>query len=64
MKTVQVTFSVNRYDYEGDLTERCIELHFNDCTTIRIGRNDLPKLIHNLQRIDNEISNNYPKESD
>lgn len=55
-----VMFSINRYDYEGDIIEEGIFLHF-DNTSMKIGESldDLDNLIFTLASIREEISENY-----
>ena len=56
---MEVTFSVNRYDYEGDLLDECVLLHLGKNTIIRLEKDELQDLIDRLERIKKEISGRY-----
>jgi hypothetical protein len=61
MDISKITFSVNDYDQDGDISERGIYLHFDE-TRIRIGNLDCLNLFKNkIDRMIKEISENYPK---
>ena len=56
---MEVTFSVNRYDYEGDLVDECVLLHIGKNTIIRVEKDGLQDLIDRLERIKKEIAERY-----
>lgn len=58
---MHVTFSVNEYDYEGDIMEKGIYLHFNN-TRIKVADTieEYEKLVDDLESIVDELNeNNY-----
>ncbi len=58
---MHVTFSVNEYDYDGDIMEKGIYLHFNN-TKIKVADTieEYKKLVDDLESIAEELDeNNY-----
>lgn len=58
---MNVTFSVNEYDFEGDIMEKGIYLHFNN-TKIKVADTieEYKKLVDDLESIAEELDeNNY-----
>jgi hypothetical protein len=53
------TFSVNHYDYEGDLIDDCVLIHL-DSTILKFSSvKQLDVFIEQLQKISKEIKDNY-----
>jgi len=54
------TFTINEYDSDGDCIENGIYIHF-DNTRIKMGESlkDFKELLSHLQKIYDEISENY-----
>lgn len=61
---MNITFSTNMYDSDGDIVKSGIILHFEKTGfMLRIKNLDeLNSMINNLQRIHKEISETYPGE--
>lgn len=57
---INITFSINRYDKDGDVINKGIYLHLNDLVNLRLKNLDsLSNLITQLQEIEKEIKENY-----
>jgi len=57
---INVMFSVNTYDRDGDISKRCIDLHFSDNDILRLsGLNEFDSLIRQLQDMRQELSENW-----
>ena len=58
---MRTTFSINRYDRDGDIMDEGIFLHFDNNLSILIGNtiNDLQKFIYDIKDIKKEIEENY-----
>ena len=57
---IKVMFQKNIYDSEGGIIEDCIILYMNDVFSLKLGDlNDLDDLIESLQRVRNEVLENY-----
>jgi hypothetical protein len=57
---MDVTFSVNMHDKDGDVFDKCILLHFNDTFILKISDlKELDNTIKQLQDIKTEITENY-----
>ena len=53
---MKVTFSINLYDYEGDIYQEGIYLHYDNGFIIRLkSLEELDEMIENLQSISKEI---------
>lgn len=52
-------YSINRYDCDGDLVEKCITIHIDRFTMDFQHRGELDEFIKNLQKISDEIAANY-----
>jgi len=52
---LDITFSVNLHDSDGDVYDECLLLHIGDTAIIRLERDGLPQFIKQLKRIDKEI---------
>lgn len=60
---MNVLFQRNYYDQDGDLVEPCLTLWFEDTFALKLrGRSDLRDLIPRLEKIDDELYNNYPED--
>ena len=58
-KTIEIGFSKNMYDKDGDIMDDCILLYFNDTFILRVADlDDLDSVITQLQFIRNEIATN------
>jgi len=57
---MKVTFSVNSYDWDGDIMDAGIFLHFGN-VRIKVAETGLEfqEFINNLEQMRNEISDNY-----
>lgn len=57
---MKVYFSVNDYDFEGDLIDKNIRLHFGD-TSIKVAETikEFDDFIEQLQKMRDEIVDNY-----
>lgn len=54
----KVTFSLNEYDYEGDLFDECLKIHIDDTFILRFDNVEkLDEFIGELNEISNEIKN-------
>lgn len=60
MSYAKPTFSVNDFDFEGDVVEKGIYLHFGD-TRIKVADSgaDFGAFIENLKVLRKEIQDNY-----
>jgi hypothetical protein len=57
---MKLTFSVNRFDNEGDVIDNCILLHINETTILKlVNMEELNNVIKQLENIKNEITENY-----
>jgi hypothetical protein len=57
---MKILFSKNDYDYEGDIINHDIRIHFDDRITLNINDIDeLQSIITQLQTIHKEITENY-----
>jgi hypothetical protein len=57
---VDVGFSVDMHDKDGDVVDSCLMIHFNDTFLLRLSDlNEMDILIKKLQNIRQEISENY-----
>lgn len=56
-----ITFSVNTYDYAGDIIDKGIYFHIDDTISIKMATNleDLDALIETIKNIKKEIKENY-----
>ncbi len=52
---MDVTFSVNQHDSDGDVYDECILLHIGDALIIRLEKDGLDNFIDSLNRIRNEL---------
>lgn len=61
---MDITFSTNLYDFEGDKFKDGIVLHFEKTGFMLIVKNldELNSMINNLQKISKEISETYAGE--
>ena len=58
---MEILFSVNKYDKDGDVVESGIYLHFNDLFSFKVERvSDLESVINKLKKIKAEIKETYP----
>jgi hypothetical protein len=57
---MEVTFSVHSYDWDGDIIERGIFLHFGN-VRIRVAEtgSEFQDFVNRLEQMRNEISDNY-----
>lgn len=59
-KIMNVGFSVNQHDEEGQVWSKCLLLHFGDNFIIKYkDLSELTDLIKQLKKIEKEVSNNY-----
>lgn len=57
---MEVLFSKNIYDKDGDIYDECIMIHLNNFISIRVGDlSELDALIAELQMVQKEIRENY-----
>ena len=57
---INVMFSVNVYDGDGDIARRCVDLHFSDHGILRLaGLNEFDDLISQLQHMCHELAENW-----
>lgn len=57
---MNITFSVNLYDHEGDCYDECILLHINDTSVLRLNdKKELSELIRQLLIVKEEIDENF-----
>lgn len=57
---MNITFSINRYDYEGDKIEDGLFLHFGGtCVKVADDHRKAPRLKENIDKIVAEIVDNY-----
>ena len=61
MNVVNITFSINQYDSDGDCIDKGIFLHFDSRTNIKVCDNfsEFEKIIKQLDMIKEEIEENY-----
>lgn len=61
---MNITFTTNLYDWEGDKFKDGIVLHFEKTGFMLVVENldELNSMINNLQRISKEVSETYPGE--
>ena len=53
---IDITFSISRYDYEGDKVEDGIYLHFGDtCVKVADSPSEAPQLLEQIRVIVEEI---------
>lgn len=54
---MEITFSQNFYDRDGDVWDECILIHCGDNTVLRFGdMNDLSKFIEGVKKCRDEIA--------
>jgi hypothetical protein len=59
---MEITFSVNSYDSDGDVMEEAVFLHFeNTCIRVCDSANDFQKICDNIVRINEEIKRYHTK---
>ena len=56
---MDITFSVNLHDSDGDVYDECLLLHVGGNVIIRLDRDGLPQFIEQLERINKEITESY-----
>lgn len=57
---MDVAFSVNLHDKDGDVFSECLLLHFDERLILKLdGVQDLKKLIKKLKKIEKEVVENY-----
>jgi hypothetical protein len=57
---IEVGFSIDMHDKDGDKFDDCLMLHFNDTFLLRLADlKDLDNLIKQLSNIREEVSANY-----
>ena len=57
---MNIGFSINQYDKDGDKYDDCLMLHFNDTFLLRLADvKELEEVIKQLQNIKNEVVENY-----
>ncbi len=57
---MKITFSINRYDKDGDICDSGIFLHIDNTTILKIeNMQELDRMIENLQQISTEIKENH-----
>lgn len=61
IKLDQILFSVNEYDYEGEVSKRGVFLHFGD-TRIHVAKNrkEFSEVAKRIVGMVDEIIENYP----
>ena len=53
---MNIGFSINQYDKDGDKYDDCLMLHFNDTFLLRLADvKELEEVIKQLQNIKNEV---------
>lgn len=52
-------YSINKYDCNGDMFEKCITIHIDKFAMQFQHRGELNDFIKNLQKISDEIAENY-----
>lgn len=59
-KNMEVGFSVNLHDKDGDVWSKCLLLHFDETIILKLnGVKDLKDLIKQLKKIEKEVVENY-----
>lgn len=56
---MNVTFSVDQHDSDGDVYDECLLLHVDKNLIIRLERNGLDDFINSLKLIQKELKENY-----
>lgn len=57
---MKASFSVNLYDSDGDVYQKCLLLHLEDRCILKLkNKSDLEELIKHLNKIKKEIDENY-----
>ena len=57
---IDIGFSIDMHDNEGDVVDSCILLHINDTFILKLNNmSELDNTIKQLQDIRKEISNNF-----
>ncbi len=57
---MDIGFSINQHDKDGDKFDDCLLLHFNDTFLLRLADvKELEEVIKQLQTIKNEVVENY-----
>lgn len=57
---MDISFSINEYDHEGDIVEKGIYIHFNN-TRIKVADTieEYEEFVNELKNITNELSDSY-----
>jgi hypothetical protein len=57
---MDIGFTVNLHDKDGDVFDKCLLLHFNDTFILKISNlKELDNIIKQLQDIKTEVKENY-----
>jgi hypothetical protein len=56
---MDITFSINQYDYEGDIFDKCILLHFDNFIIRLNDLDELDQMIEQLINIKYEIEESH-----
>ncbi len=50
MKVADITFSIHRYDCDGDMMQKGVFLHFGDCAVVKVS-DSVPEFFNFVSRI-------------
>lgn len=57
---MNITFSVNQHDTDGDVWDKCILLHIDKTTILKLKHiTELKDVIRQLKKVEKEIIENY-----
>ena len=57
---MDIGFNINMYDQDGDVSDNCLLLHFDNTFILRLSDlKELDQVIKQLQDIKSEITENY-----
>ena len=61
MKVTDITFSIHRYDCDGDMMQEGVFLHFGDCAVVKVSDSVLEffNFVSRIKAIERELEGHF-----